>query len=383
MFRDDAISDRTLLFPEGGSDWVPLTEIFSNSSLPHQPQQLVQLASASNLKQTIPTDRVSKKRTLFVLSAVVVLLLIFGAGAYYFHQRDSMRMLQAQLDSLHQQQAAENAAAAEKTAQEKVAAETAAQARGAELAIQRKQEEAKQRARNNLRTVMEALRASENKSLYGMALLENTDGKPTSYIKDPNEIPSVIALWLRTFDHQHFDKGRLNLDDEDFRLITQHQQLLNKLFSDLNDVLGKRRILYFSLNGLPLRFATQDSDIVLIASSLVADKVYNTLKTTARSRAKSATQSMILPVIPQFTKNLTSSGIQRFGVVAAYPFRNFVSDKSWDTKQEQVALVTTVSLANKFVNGEVTEDEFLDRSDIYLSDADMGSEFKKIKLSAE
>jgi hypothetical protein len=136
---------------------------------------------------------------------------------------------------------------------------------------------------------------------------------------------------------------------------------------------------------IPVRFAQAETGMVFLVTGVGSSTVFNTLRTTPKSRAAKIISTKILPEMETFYDFFKDTDIKYCGMAVVYGSEDF-SDESISRvslKAEVVTLVVSSENCKKFVDGIMTEDQLIDLSDIYLKDRDMGFNVKKIKVTIE
>ena len=127
-----------------------------------------------------------------------------------------------------------------------------------------------------------------------------------------------------------------------------------------------------------------DSLKVFLITDIAVETVYNTLVLTSRQRAA----MIITKYISTSIKSLKPMLNKEFGYVGigiSYGSKDFSDESNRSIKAEYVVLLIPNNKASQFINGNITEDELIDKSDVYLSDRDMNGmgDIKKIKIVLE
>jgi hypothetical protein len=156
-------------------------------------------------------------------------------------------------------------------------------------------------------------------------------------------------------------------------LMVQYQKDLKQLIR-----MNMTGLLY---TGKPVRLAKGDRGLTLLVSSLGSGTTYNTLRFESRERAAQEIQKTILPAIKRFDV-ITTSAFKSYGVIAVYGTKDF-SEKDSIPEAELVALVASPENCRKLANAEITEEEFVSGSDIYIVDSTdpTGDDVRKVKIS--
>jgi len=149
----------------------------------------------------------------------------------------------------------------------------------------------------------------------------------------------------------------------------------------IGDKLGQ--FLYSPGISTPIHFVLKDGGLTLLVSGVACDFTLNTLRATGRERAATVINGSILPSIPKFARAFPISAVKYFGMFVFYGSKDFSSNDLGSQKCEGVALVASSKNCRQFASGEMTEDDFLSNADIYLSDRDMVTGVKKVKISVK
>lgn len=134
----------------------------------------------------------------------------------------------------------------------------------------------------------------------------------------------------------------------------------------------------------PVRFAQKQDGIVFLVTKVFSDNVYNTLRTSAKTRASNIISSMILPSMKAFYNSFGSTDIKYYGMVVAYGSKDFSKEgfHALNLRAEIVSLIVSAQTCKKFVEGIITDDELINASEIYLQDRDI-RHLKRIKVNLE
>jgi hypothetical protein len=155
-------------------------------------------------------------------------------------------------------------------------------------------------------------------------------------------------------------------------LISKHRSTLESLVK-----LSLNPLLYTSV---PVRLASHDGSLTLLLTSIGSKNIYNILRLKAKERAGEEIQKTVLPEIKQF-QVVNSPTIKYFGVLAVYGTKDF-SEPDSTPEPELVALIASAVNCRKLANAEITEEDFVATSDVYLVDRDEADDqVRKIKVS--
>lgn len=135
---------------------------------------------------------------------------------------------------------------------------------------------------------------------------------------------------------------------------------------------------------IPFRFADNNGKKCVILSDIASSSVYNTLRSTSTSRASTVLISCIIPKIRFFYQAFEQTDFEYFGFIIFYGSKDF-SEKSdvLNLKAEMLALIIPKDKCLQFIDGLITESEFIGNCDVYLTDRDMMFDYKKIKPQIE
>ncbi|MDD1778224.1 MAG: hypothetical protein LUQ65_08655, partial [Candidatus Helarchaeota archaeon] len=134
----------------------------------------------------------------------------------------------------------------------------------------------------------------------------------------------------------------------------------------------------------PIAFAQKPDGIVFLVTQVYSNKIYNILSTTSKTRASKIISSMILPSMKAFREAFKNTKIKYYGMLVAYGSKDFskAEYEVLDLQAEVVSLIVSAQNCKKFVEGVLTDDEFVAASEIYSVDRDMRN-LKRIKITLE
>ena len=127
----------------------------------------------------------------------------------------------------------------------------------------------------------------------------------------------------------------------------------------------------------PVRIARKDSALCVVFTGLVSNAVYDSYSHTARTRAQVVAEGLLLPILKMLGPFAASSRCGYLGVAAYYPTSAY--DTVLDVP-EMLMIVSPTDECSKFSKDEITEDDLLENSDVFLADIDTPSDVRKIKL---
>jgi hypothetical protein len=227
------------------------------------------------------------------------------------------------------------------------------------------------------------------KDIFGFLAFDRNDWDLYGHYNDEKYTPIKAENVIDDID-KYISKppttDRHNGDIKEFNLIKKYRNNFDSAFNELKllgiDQLGE--FFYTQDISLPIHFGLYgDTALSIIISGAYIDNVYNTLKLTSKQRATKVITTYILPSLKAFSENFSTKDIKYFGMTCLYGSKDFSSDEALNTKGEYVAFIASSKLIQKYVAGDLTEDDLVDAADIYVSDRDMITEIKKIKIVIE
>jgi hypothetical protein len=117
--------------------------------------------------------------------------------------------------------------------------------------------------------------------------------------------------------------------------------------------------------------------VTFLATGVLSKNVYNTLLSTPKSRAAQVTSTIVLPALTHLCSTFLLTEVAYVGIVVTYRSRDF-SDRFDTGASEAVTVIVAQDRCKKFLAGEITDDELLSQSYVYLEDA---GHFRKIQVT--
>ena len=129
------------------------------------------------------------------------------------------------------------------------------------------------------------------------------------------------------------------------------------------------------------RFALMGDEIVFNISGIFSEKIFNTFRTNSNSRASEILETEIIPFLDHNYKYFFEfNSTNKIGLSVIYGTEDF--SKDFDImKAEILTFVVSTESCKKFFSGEITENEFINRAYIFLSDRNMVT--KRIEINIE
>lgn len=195
-----------------------------------------------------------------------------------------------------------------------------------------------------------------------------------------------VIKYIDKYLSKTLTKDGRNGEIKEFNLIKKYRSNLDSIFQRFG-LLGSDQLGEFLFDkdiSVPVQFGLySDSALSLIISGAYIDNVYNTLKLTSKQRATKVLTTYILSSLKSYAKSFNDNEIKYFGMTCIYGSKDFSDESPLATKAEFLAFIAPVSLIRKYVSGDLTEDELVNTSDIYVCDRDMVTDIKKIKIIIE
>lgn len=135
---------------------------------------------------------------------------------------------------------------------------------------------------------------------------------------------------------------------------------------------------------IPFRFAEKNGKKAVLLVDMASQSIYNTLRNSSTGRASKVLQSCLIPKIKSLCEAFKKTDMAYFGLSITYGSKDFSNDEEvLNLKPEVLTFVASREMCKRFSDGSITESEFVDGSDTYLTDRDMIFDFKKIKPNME
>lgn len=202
--------------------------------------------------------------------------------------------------------------------------------------------------------------------------LGHTYSDPRFYPKTPVEAVAIVRKAIAI--------PPARASKEETTMITRWQSWIDSLLYAFPTIASSVDTSYICDDFLtPARMARKDSSLCFILTGLASNAVYDSYSHTARERAQTILQSLVLPVMKAIG-TFPDTTVRYVGVAVYYP--TSASDTVPDVP-EMLMIVSPRVECVKYSTEEITEDELLDRSDIFLADIDSPSDIRKVKLELQ
>jgi len=203
----------------------------------------------------------------------------------------------------------------------------------------------------------------------------DVSGDDSYAVKSGDDAAQMLEAW--TVNRPARPKGETN---RLYNATLAEHALACKYKQQLLSLLHALGPFYCFDNSPPIRFARRPAGTALLVTRLASSDIFNTLRTTQKTRAAKALQSTVLPEIGELRRALAGTSLKYYGLIAFYGARDFSKDYL-SPDYEGVALIVSAAAAAKFADGLITEDALVSGADVYVSSG--GGSFKKTKLRLE
>lgn len=184
--------------------------------------------------------------------------------------------------------------------------------------------------------------------------------------------PKLWESWYKT--HNYYFKSissgdaLLNIDDtirkNNNSIYSFYRKYAEKFIGDVKNIDGHPTNFLSHIMHYSVAKSSKDENILLFPTFAI-ESTFNTLRLTEKQRASSAITSYALPILKKIN-NYIIPGISKIGIALTYGSNNLLSDNLADLKAEWICLISPLPIIEKFNNNEISSDELIGASDIYL-----------------
>jgi hypothetical protein len=191
--------------------------------------------------------------------------------------------------------------------------------------------------------------------------------------KRPSEAASILK---KEIDNPSARDPKTEID-----FLKQHESNIDRVLYALPKASHEEDSNYMCDDFLtPVRIAQTDSGLCVVFTGLVSNATYDSYSHTARMRAATVMQTLLLPCVKALGTFAADSSLRSVGVAVYYS--TSANDSALDVP-EMLLIVSPKEECIKFSEDRITEDELLDRSDVFLADVDTPFDVRKIKLELQ
>lgn len=207
--------------------------------------------------------------------------------------------------------------------------------------------------------------AKEDRSRLHLLVMHAKSSVGSSDNKTPTEMGVIFDNFIDT------------LSDKRSKVFL-YKDFIHNVYSNLYT---SAKTSYYLKNetGEPQIFTYDNGSDVIIFNNIMYTSVFNTIKMGERDRAKNILVEVALPIIQDIANDIPSN-VKYIGLCIAYGSKDFTNEYAFPDGDCLVAVVQS-GIAKKYLSLEITEDDLIDKCDIYLSTKDFYSKIKKIKIA--
>jgi hypothetical protein len=230
----------------------------------------------------------------------------------------------------------------------------------------------------NLDPVFKILNSIDGMAEYWSSAYQ---GESTLYkIKTPNQL-------LKDIDSNLF-LPEIQINSPSYKLISYYKTNIKELVN-LFRLMGADNVtqyIYFdSKFDLPFEFANDNNKLVFLIKCLSTKNIYNTLKLSPKDRANKVITELILPSLKYICFPLENTKVKEIGLSVVYGSKDFSVDNDYpdNLKAEIVTIIIPIDKCKDYAEGEITEEDLINVSNIYQFDRNsLTGGTKKIKITS-
>lgn len=174
-----------------------------------------------------------------------------------------------------------------------------------------------------------------------------------------------------------------NMSADFDKFITKSENKQSPFFnyrSAINSIFQSFDGLYF-YSDLPIEILKyKNEQDCIYFNTVYYDKTFNTVSTTSRQRVSRVIQALVFPKVNALDGKFKSP-IGYCGISACYSIKDFTNEYS-SPREEFMYFIIPLSAITQYATGNITQEELVDKSDIFLS-TDGTSNLSKIKVVLE
>jgi hypothetical protein len=166
-------------------------------------------------------------------------------------------------------------------------------------------------------------------------------------------------------------------DNAQYSIIKKYPEEIRKIFYYSEFYGASNEKAYFAYDKIPVSLGLRKNQVLLIAHSLVVTDIYNTLKGNNKERALKILTNTVYPSLNKMAFWLQNTDIKYFGLSVIYYPKDFSIEEDYKNKKaEALVLIAPVNKIVDFFAGKITDQDFLNLSEIYLFDRDSNAGLK-------
>lgn len=174
-------------------------------------------------------------------------------------------------------------------------------------------------------------------------------------------------------------KAPLNSAEDAF--LKQYAPQVSNLVRELGFTsnYGPRFMRDASYPKFPITFVRQPERVCCLVKGVHIDTVFNTNRSTDRSRAAQIAVKYVLPALADLSRAFSGSNVDRYGFAITYGAQDFVQKDP--VRGETLCVCADRAAIEQFDAAEITDQQLFDRSDVFLDASSVG--LRKITLKLE
>jgi hypothetical protein len=134
------------------------------------------------------------------------------------------------------------------------------------------------------------------------------------------------------------------------------------------------------LSGELVRFAEKNGEPVLVIGQFGSETVYNTRRLTEKQRVGKVVKEQVFQNLRALADCCKDTGAKHLAMISGYGYRDFGEEYA-STEVEILGFVASLEDCHKFLDQDITQEEFLRRSEILIDT--LGAPLKRIELTLE
>ena len=166
----------------------------------------------------------------------------------------------------------------------------------------------------------------------------------------------------------------------EYDLVSKYKEGFVRLLDNLKYIGDEEGRFLYGDESIPVGFARTNGSLTLVLSAIASGKVYNTLRTSDKTRASKVVASVILPVIRELTETVPTDQIRYFAIEVCYGSKDFSDEDMPGAEGEIVITVVPSERAKQFAGASLSREQLLNWSDVYIFTHE-ASALEKVKLS--